>query len=642
MNLDTASIKLDSLAASEQTGEPSKGFKKWIPLIVLSLALTIIILDTTILNVSLRTIIDDLHTNIQNMQWVITAYSLMLAAFTITGGRLGDLFGRKKMFVVGAIIFAVGSFITSISHSVGLMIAGEAIIEGIGACLMLPATASLLVSNYTGRDRQIGFGIWGGIAAGAAALGPVVGGWLTTYYSWRWAFRINVFVAAVLVLASFLIKEVKDREEKPTIDFMGILLSALGLLSIVFAFIKASTYGWWHAAAPFTLFGQTINLGGLSVTPVFMLLGIIILALFAWWEDHVQKQCETPLVSLKLFSNSQFILAASITAILSLGQAGLSFAIPVFLQGVKNLDPLHTGFAMLPMTLTLLIAAPLSAYISKFISPKRIIQIGLLLDILAFLALRAGVSVTAGIWALAPGFALFGAGAGLMMSQSSNMALSAVSVEESGAASGVNTTLRQVGATLGSAIMGAILISTLSAGLVSGVNASTAIPTAMKPALSKTVSQQASGIEFGTGINTGGGTLPTYITNAITGISNQATVDGNKKTFAYAIGFIIFALLLSFWLPASGNLETNKSLATNQEVEMISRQIARRRGFVFAALLAIIVGVISYNAGVKKEEKVLAQAPSAQSATNSAVPAEALQTIFVRGPDPVATSTIGQ
>jgi EmrB/QacA subfamily drug resistance transporter len=634
MNIDPAAIKLGALEATRQNGDYPRGFRKWIPLVVLSLALTIIILDTTILNVSLRTIIDDLHTNIQSMQWVITAYSLMLAAFTITGGRLGDLFGRKKMFVVGAIIFAAGSFMTSISHSVGFMIAGEAIIEGIGACLMLPATASLLVSNYTGRDRQIGFGIWGGIAAGAAALGPVVGGWLTTYYSWRWAFRINVFVAAVLVAASFLIKEARDKEEKPTIDFVGVLLSALGLLSIVFAFIKASTYGWWQAAAPFTLFGQTINLGGLSVVPVFILLGLIILTAFAWWEGHVQRQCETPLVSLKLFSNSQFILAASITAILSLGQAGLSFAIPVFLQGVKNLNPLHTGFAMLPMTLTLLVAAPLSAYVSKFISPKRIIQIGLLLDVLAFLALRSGISVTASVWALAPGFALFGAGAGLMMSQSSNMALSAVSVEESGAASGVNTTLRQVGATLGSAIMGAVLISSLSLGLVSGVNASSVIPAGLKPALSQTVSQQASNIEFGTGV-TGGSSIPPYISNEIVSISNQATVAANQKTFVYSLIFIIFALVMSLWLPAAANLETNKSLAVNQEVEMIPRHVARRRAFVFAAVLALIVGGISYNAGVRKgEQKDLAQASATQSAANSAVPSEALQTIPVRGPAP--------
>jgi Na+/melibiose symporter-like transporter len=371
--------------------------------------------------------------------------------------------------------------------------------------------------------------------------------------------------------------------------------------------------------------------------PVFILLGLIILVLFAWWENHVQKQCETPLVSLKLFTNSQFILAAVITGILSLGQAGLSFAMPVFLQGVKNLDPLHTGFAMLPMTLTLLVAAPLSAYVSKFVSPKKIIQVGLVLDALAFLALRSGLSVTASVWALAPGFALFGAGAGLMMSQTSNMALSAVSVEESGAASGVNTTLRQVGATLGSAIMGAVLISSLGLGLVNGVNASTVIPATLKPAISQTVGQQASSIEFGTGVSSPTGALPGYITNEITKISNQATVDASSKTFLYAIIFIAFAFLLSLWLPASANLETNKSLAISQEVEMIPRHVARRRALVFAALLAIVVGVTSYKAGEKKEETKILSATAAQTAKNSAVPADALQTIplIIRGPDPV-------
>ncbi len=217
---------------------------KWLPLLVMSLALTIIILDTTILNVTLRTIISDLHTDIQSIQWVITAYALMLAAFTITGGRLGDLFGRKKMFVLGAIIFAIGSFMTSIAHSVGFMILGEAIIEGIGAALMLPATSSLLRSTYKGRDLSLAFGIWGGIVAGSAALGPVLGGWFTTHYTWRWAFRINVFVAAILVLASVLIKEYRETEEKPSLDFVGVILSALGMFSLVFGFIQSTTYAY--------------------------------------------------------------------------------------------------------------------------------------------------------------------------------------------------------------------------------------------------------------------------------------------------------------------------------------------------------------------------------------------------------------
>ena len=212
------------------------------------------------------------------------------------------------------------------------------------------------------------------------------------------------------------------------------------------------------------------------------------------------------------------------------------------------------------------------------------------------------------------------------------MALSAVSVEESGAASGVNTTLRQVGATLGSAIIGGILISSISLGLINGVSASSVIPANLKPAITQTVSQQASNIEFGGGVS-GGSSIPSYISAEIVSISHQATVDANKKTFAFSIIFIVFAFLLSLWLPSAGNLETSKSLATSQEVEMIPRQVARRRALIFAVVLAIIVGALSYNAGVKKGEKTeLAQVAITQAANNSAVPADALQTIPVRGP----------
>jgi EmrB/QacA subfamily drug resistance transporter len=537
--------------------------KKWLPLVVLSFGLVIIILDTTILNVSLRTIINDLHTDIQSIQWVITAYSLMLAAFTVTGGRLGDLFGRKLMFMLGAVIFAVGSFIASISPSVGYLIVGEAIIEGIGAALMMPATMSLITSNYKGRDRQIGFGIWGAIAGGAAALGPVAGGWLTTYSSWRWAFRINVFVAIILLIGAIFINESKDEEEKINFDFIGVILSSLGLLSLVFGFIKASDYGWITMKETISFLGIKFTEGGISIVPIAIILGLIILAVFGLWENHITKKGRTPLVSLRLFKNTQFITAALITSILALGQSGMSFAIPVFLQAVKHLNALDTGYAMLPMTLTLLVAAPSSAVLSKYIAPKRIIQIGLVLNALGFLAMRFGVSVDAPSWSLIPGFMLFGAGMGFMMSQLSNVAMSAVSVQEAGEVSGVNSTLRTVGQTLGSAIIGAVLISSLSTNLVSGINQSQIIPESQKAPISQAVSQQTSGIEFGSGATISNNQLPAAITNEITRISQQATVDSTHTTFLIGVGFILLGLLLSVKLPASKNIEVEKSIAAS-------------------------------------------------------------------------------
>jgi EmrB/QacA subfamily drug resistance transporter len=544
----------------------STGIRKWFPLIVLSSALTIIILDTTILNVSLKNIVQDLHTDIQSIQWVITIYSLMLAAFTITGGRMGDFFGRKRMFILGAVIFAIGSFITSISYNIPTMIIGEAIIEGIGACLMLPATTSLLVSTYEGRDRQIGFGIWGGIAAGSAALGPIFGGWLTTYYSWRWAFRVNVFVAVVLILGSFLIKEVRDTEEKPDIDYVGIILSSLGLLSIVFGLIEASTYGWWLAKQSLVLFGQTIFPVGATIVPYFIAAGIFLLELFILWEIRMEKKGRTPLVSLSLFKNRQFSLAALVTAVLALVQSGVFFAMPVFLQAVKHLDALHTGYVLLPMTLSLLVAAPFSAYISKYIKPKHLIQAGLLIDLISFFVLRSEISITSSTWALTPGFILFGIGSGFLFSQTSNMALSAVSVQESGEASGVNTTLRQLGATLGSAILGAILLSVLSSSLINGVNASAVIPEQLKPTIVQNINQQSSGIEFGGPSAISSGNIPPVVSSELTSLGNQATVDGNRASLLYGAFIILAGLLISFGLPNSQNVERNDSVAAVRSV----------------------------------------------------------------------------
>src|SRR6266566_3645518 len=196
-------------------------FRKWGTLMVLSLALAIIIIDSTLLNVSLSTLIRDLHTNLQSLQWVISAYSLILAALTVTGGRMGDLFGRKKMFMGGAVIFVIGAVVASISHSFPVLLLGESIIEGIGAALMMPATASLLVSKYRGHDRAIAFGIWGGVAAAASAIGPILGGFLTTHFTWRWGFRINVVVVALLLIGSRIVEDKQPREEK-AIDWIGV------------------------------------------------------------------------------------------------------------------------------------------------------------------------------------------------------------------------------------------------------------------------------------------------------------------------------------------------------------------------------------------------------------------------------------
>lgn len=543
------------LSSTEQLTSTLPPRRKWTMLVVLSLALAIIILDTTILNVALSAIIRDLQTDIQKIQWVITAYSLTLAALTITGGRLGDLFGRKRMFVVGAFLFAVGSFIASISTNVGTLVAGEAIIEGIGAALMMPATASLLVANFQGRERAIAFGVWGGIAGASAALGPILGGYLTTHYNWRWGFRINLVVVLLLMIGSVLIPESRDTKEKKELDFVGVFLSALGMLALVFGIIESSTYGWWKAKTAFLIGGTTISLPWhLSVVPAFVALGVIVLGVFGWWEYRRERLGHTPLVSMKLFKNTTFTAGVSTTAVMSLGQTGLIFALPVFLQSVRGLDAYHTGLALLPMSLALLFVAPLSAALGKKVPANRLINLGLLVNVCAYLVLRRTLNIETTSTDLIPGLALFGVGMGLVMSQINNLTLSAVPLYQAGEASGVNNTLRQVGSTLGAAIIGTVLLSTLSAELVQGVQTSSVLPEPLKASIATAVQSQTSNVEFGGGAQVGSA-LPPGIQTEIVRIGHVATVEANKQSLTYGAIFALLGFLVSLRLPSTKKKE---------------------------------------------------------------------------------------
>jgi EmrB/QacA subfamily drug resistance transporter len=520
--------------------------RKWGSLLVLSLALAIVIIDTTLLNVSLETLIHELNTTLQSLQWVISAYSLTLAALTVTGGRLGDLFGRKRMFKLGAILFAVGSFVASISRSVPTLILGESIIEGIGAAMMMPATASLLMAKYRGHDRAIAFGIWGGVAAAASAIGPILGGFLTTHFSWRWGFRINVGVVTILLLGSVVIGDEPVTRRK-TIDWAGVVLSALGLLVIVFGIIESSSYGWIHATRPLSFAGWELALGGLSFVPFAILSGLLILAVFAWWEVRVERRGETPIVSMGIFRNRTFVAGASVTATMMLAQNGIIFSLPVFLQSVRRLDAFHTGLTLLPMPVLLFVVSPSAAMLSKKVPAKRLVQAGLIVNIVALLVLYWTLGIGVPLLYLVPGLALYGIGLGLVLSQINNLTLSSVAVEEAGEASGVTNTFRQIGSALGAAILGAVLLTSIMGSLEGAVSANPRIPVSTKPQIQDTLRRQASNLAFD-----GGAVferLPPAARQDMAEARRAATVEGNRKALLYGAGFVLLGFLISTRLP---------------------------------------------------------------------------------------------
>lgn len=536
--------------------------RKWAPLLVLSLSLAIILIDMTLLNVALATIIRELDTTIQKIQWVITAYSLTIAALMITGGRLGDLYGRKKMFMLGALTFAVGSFICSISPNVPTMIVGESIIEGIGAAMMMPATMSLLVSTYRGHDRAIAFGIWGGVAGASTAIGPLLGGWITSNYSWRWAFRINIFVAALLIAGAFLIVESRDREEKPELDWVGVILSSSGLFFLVYGIIESSTYGWIKAKEPFSIF-NLITFRTLSVSFYSIILGIVILAGFVFWEKRLERYSHTPLVSLRLFRNRQFVSGASISGIVAMGQAGLIFSLPVFLQAVRGYDAFHTGLALIPLSIAALVAAPLAGVLSNRFGFKLLVQAGLVFLITGYVIQVLFWNVDSTAASFIPSLVLVGAGIGMMMGQTGNLTLSAVSVEQAGEASGVNNTFRQLGSTMGTAIIGAVIVASISSGMISGVRASSVIPAPFKVGVENAVREQVSNVEFGGGAKLPEG-IPRKISNEIVSISHQSVTRANRIAIVFATAFSLLAFMVSFLLPGRRRqIEEGESLAVH-------------------------------------------------------------------------------
>jgi EmrB/QacA subfamily drug resistance transporter len=429
-------------------------------LVIAITAAFIVVLDNSVLNVSIPTIVRDLHTTLPSVQWVITGYALTFAALLIIGGRLGDAYGHRRIFVIGLALFGAGSLLASVSTSVGELILGEAVIEGIGASLMMPTTLAILSGTFRGHERAKAFAAWGATAGVAAAFGPVVGGWLTTNYSWRWSFRINVIVAPLAIVGAMVfMKRTANPVRRIRIDVPGALLIASGMFLLVFAFSQGGVYGWWEPLKDFTISGNVVwpASRGVSLIPLIIAVATSLLVTFVWLELRIERSGRDPLFEFAHLGLRTYRYGLITVSVLAMGQLGLSFVLPVFLQDAKHLSAATNGLWMLPTGLFLIVGSQVGGRLTRRFGTVTIVRTGLLMYAVGILLILRVVSLNITVWDLLPGLGLYGFGIGFALAQLTNVILSEIPPEGTGGASGANSTVRQVGSALGVSVIGSLL-----------------------------------------------------------------------------------------------------------------------------------------------------------------------------------------
>jgi len=515
-----------------------------LPIAIFASAQFVMVLDSSVMNVSISQIVADLDTTIQGVQLAITAYTLVMASFMLAGAKLGDILGRDRAFAIGLAIYGLGSLTTALSPNLGVLLVGWSLIEGLGAALVLPAIVSLIAVTYEGKERALAFGIVGGVAGAAIAAGPLIGGWVTTELSWRYVFAGETVVVAVILLLRRRLKSSPPAERRPRLDVIGVALSAAGLALAVFGIVKSSEWGLIEPRGAMTIGGTEITPFGFSVVPFFILAGLGFLAAFALWEERLERSGRDTLLDRALLKIET--LRAGLTTLMmqQLILLGTFFVLPVYLQVVLGLDAFETGKRLFPMSVTMFIAAMGGPKLAAGFAPKRVAQAGLVALVLASVLLLGTIDVELEEAEFALALAVFGVGAGLLLSQLGNVIMSSVDPAKTNEAGGLQGTAQNLGASLGTALIGSVLIAALSSGLVTRVEQNPAVPPPVREQVAEVAQRGIPVVPVDdveqAALDQG---IPASQASAIADDYGDAQLDGLKR----AIGAIAIIALLSLW-----------------------------------------------------------------------------------------------
>ncbi|WP_295819564.1 DHA2 family efflux MFS transporter permease subunit [uncultured Microbacterium sp.] len=510
--------------------------RRWIGLVFISLAVALIIVDSTIVNVAIPAIVDDLGITSTQVQWVQEAYTLVFASLLLLFGSLADRIGRRRLLLIGVALFAGASVLASFAPTGDLLILAR-LIQGVGGAMMLPSTLSLLNATFQGRERGIAFAVWGSTIGGMAAVGPLLGGWLTTSFSWRWAFGINIPLGVIIAIGVLWAVGESRAKNAPTIDAIGAVLSVILFGALVFGLIEGRTLGWWEVNDPFTIGGWNWPF---SVSPVPVAFAMALLAAvgFVTWSRRQAHRGRPTLLDPRLFSIATFRSGNIAALVVALGEFGIILSLPLWLQFVLGFDALQTGLILIALAAGSFVASGFAGASSGKISAVLIVRAGLVAEIVGVVAAGLVVGWDAGtqsawLWLL-PALFVYGFGVGLATAQLTGVILQDVPVELSGQGSGTQSTARQVGSALGIAILGTVLF-TGTAGILSSSLDDRGLPAQERDQIVSAVVDSSGGAIAGLAANPA--------TAPIAADAKAAFSDATRLSAFTAGGFLVVGLL---------------------------------------------------------------------------------------------------